>query len=107
MNFTAMLIDLSAPALRIFERFGDGWCGGPMGGYLGNGMGGFWMNATALFWVGILALAVLIISKLFSRTGEAKAGGSQTPLEILDRRYASGEITEKEYLKIKKGLSEK
>lgn len=106
MNFAAMSIDLSAPALRMFERFGDGWCG-TMGGYWGAGMGGFWMIATVLFWVGILALVVFAISKLFSRTGEAKAGGSQTPLEILDRRYASGEINEKEYLKIKKGLSEK
>jgi putative membrane protein len=106
MNFAAMLIDLSAPALRMFERFGDGWCG-PMGGYWGGGMGGFWMIATVLFWVGILAIAALIISRLFARRGDATTGGSKTPMEILDRRYASGEITEKEYRKMKKGLSEK
>ncbi|MBN1574577.1 MAG: SHOCT domain-containing protein [Deltaproteobacteria bacterium] len=78
------------------------------GGYWGWGMGGFWMIASILFWTGILTLAAILISRLFARRGEARVGGgSATPMEILDRRYAAGEITEKEYLKIKKGLSKK
>lgn len=108
MNLTATIIDLSTPAMRLFDLFGERWCGAMGGGYWGGGFGGFWMIASILFWIGILALAAIVISRLFARRGEAMAGGgSRTPKEILDRRYAAGEITDKEYLKIKKDLSQK
>lgn len=108
MNLTAPFIDFLVPSLRLFDTFGESWCGPMGGGYWGGGFGGFWMIISIFFWIGILAIAALMISKLFARKGGARIGdGSQTPMEILNRRYAAGEITEKEYLKIKKGLSEK
>ncbi len=53
-----------------------------------------------LFWAGIITLAWWVVLKQSvraRRTGE--------PLEILKRRYASGEIGKTEYLRIKHEIS--
>ena len=59
---------------------------------------------------GILAVQVIIIVvALFIiwwllRSRAPKYDKSLTPLQILDRRYAAGEITEQDYKRIKKDL---
>jgi putative membrane protein len=49
----------------------------------------------------VVAIAIYVIV-------QAQRGGSvrETPLEILQKRYAKGEITKEEYDKMKRDLSE-
>ena len=61
-----------------------------------------------LFWGGLIAGAVLLVRALFANT----TGGqrveyepkSRTPREILDQRYARGEITREEYEAVRTDL---
>lgn len=71
---------------------GNGW---PMMHY---GYGGW------LMWL-ILAILVVIVIYFFVRT---QKGGSvrETPLEILKKCYAKGEITKEEFDRMKRDLSE-
>ena len=74
-----------------YGRFGgNGWLWG-----LGMGLGGLTMVA---FWGALIALAVLF----FRRAGGSAVDGvppasRETPLEILKRRFAAGEITREQY----------
>lgn len=66
-----------------------------MMGYGGYGLfGGLWMGFGMIVWIVIAGLAIWALVALFgnraSRVGEA-------PLEILKRRYASGQITQAEF----------
>jgi putative membrane protein len=77
--------------------------GGPMGndGHMmdyGNG-GGF-------MWLIILALAGVAIYFLFQASKSKGSGGSvvDTPLDILKKRYAKGEIDKEEFDRRKKNL---
>lgn len=65
------------------------------GGYEGFGWmlgGGLWMW---LFWVALIVLIVWGVSSLPG--GTRPAAREETPLEILRRRYASGEISREEF----------
>ncbi len=72
--------------------------------YWGWGMGWIGMLLMIVFWVFIVAGAVWLLSRLFPR-GHAYSGPAhwsspatpETPLDILKRRYANGEITKAEY----------
>lgn len=73
-----------------------------MGGFsqvFGFGWGG--MVIGMLFWVGLLAVLVWVAFALLNRTS---ASGRETPLEILKRRYASGEINSAEFEQARKAL---
>lgn len=61
------------------QMFGYGWVG---------------MIIGTLFWVGLLAILLWAAFALLSRTSTS---GREMPLEILKRRYASGEITPAEF----------
>lgn len=52
-----------------------------------------WGGVMGLFWLVILLLLVWLAVGLFRRDG----GGGQSAREILDKRYARGEIDETEY----------
>jgi uncharacterized membrane protein len=68
-------------------------------------------------WMGLMMLAglvlvVAVVYLLFRGVTPSPAGGAyaapwhkDTPLEIAQRRYAAGEITQEEFEGIKKGLS--
>lgn len=71
-----------------------GWGYGWMGGF-----GWFWM---VLVWVGTLALVTWGVGRLF---GSPQAPRSQTPLEILKGRFASGELSEEEYERARQTLA--
>jgi len=49
-----------------------------------------WM---ALFWVGVIALAIWVASLLFPRVPAARP----SPREVLQARYARGELTRVQY----------
>ena len=63
-----------------------------MYGWTGGWAGMVWM---ILFWVAILAVVYLIVRSLGS--SEARAGRARDAMEILDERFARGEISEEEY----------
>lgn len=77
-----------------------------MGGFgLGGGMlfGGLLMIA---FWVLIIGGAIwLVVTLARSNQGSsATAGSGQTPLAILQARYAKGEITKEQFEETKRAL---
>ncbi len=88
------------PALRWW---GGGYYGGP-----GYGMMGwyspFWMILHGLFWIVVLVVIIWAIVRLTRSKTMAHTG---TPLDILKRRLASGEISAEEFAKIKKTLDDK
>ncbi len=66
------------------------------------GFGWIGMIVDLLFWVGVIVLVVWGAMRLFP---SPQAAGQDTALEILRRRYASGEISVTEYDKAKKDLA--
>ena len=62
--------------------------------------GGFGM---ILFWV-ILIIVIIVLVKVIMARPDGRAENKETPLEILKRRYASGEIGKDEYEEKKKDL---
>ena len=70
-----------------------------MGG-LGMGFGVFGLLLMILFWVGLIALAVWLVRALFpsvDRPPASPRGHGLGAREILDRRFARGEISREEY----------
>jgi len=70
-----------------------------MMGY-GFGMGAGGWIAMGVFWIGVIGLVVWLVVRAFpgSRRDDAVGGGhpgvaqGETPEQLLDRRFASGEI---------------
>lgn len=69
------------------------------GGPYGHGFMGFGPLGMIIFWTLIILAVIFITRGLFGRT--SCRTGRETPLEILKRRYAAGEITDQEYEKLK------
>jgi len=73
------------------------WCNNfSRGGIFGWMGGGFMM----LFPI----LIIVLIFYLFEKREKHSTTGTDTPLEILKKRYAKGEITKEEFDEIKKDL---
>jgi cytochrome c oxidase cbb3-type subunit 2 len=89
---------LGAFADRFFpaQSMGDGMMGGWGWGF---GMALWW-----LFWIALLVLVVVAIWRLIERPGGRGGGGEESPLEILKRRYARGEIDRDEFERRKRDL---
>jgi putative membrane protein len=76
----------------------------------GWGFGGWWFMPIIM--IVVLGLIIWGVVMLFRRTGWAGVGGccgnsnvtNDSALEILKRRYASGEISKEEFEEKKKGL---
>lgn len=61
------------------------------------------MAFMALFWIVIIVLAVWLVIYLTRRTGGSSS--QQNALDILNQRYARGEISKEEYERMKKDIS--
>lgn len=76
-----------------------------MGGGMGLlGLGGFGM---VLLWILLIAIVVLVVRSFAgNNNGASNASSSprQTPLEILQTRYAKGEISREEYEEARQAL---
>ena len=76
-----------------------------MGGYgMAGGFGGLLM---ILWWVLIIVGIVVLVKWMgtsFDKGGQV--GGSKTALDILNERYARGEIDEQEFQKKKRDLTQ-
>lgn len=74
---------------------------------MGFGMGLFGLFFMLLFWGGLILLAVWLAKALFQ--GNRSTGSSSSPTnsarEILDQRYARGEITREQYDLMKQDIS--
>jgi putative membrane protein len=77
-----------------------------MMGWYGSGMGwGAWLFMGA-FWLALLSLVVWLVVRLLPSANRAGGGGPrETPEEILDRRFASGEIDEQTYARQRVALT--
>jgi len=75
-----------------------------------NGMGGgIGMGFGWIFWLVIIGVAIWAVTQLTdnTRTSTQTSGNSarkDTPLDILKKRYARGEITESEYKEMRRNL---
>lgn len=75
---------------------------------MGFGFGALGLVLMIVFWLVVIGLAVCLLSNLFPRTTDAfktsKKDLSETPMEILQQRYARGEISRDEYNEMRKDL---
>jgi len=61
-------------------------------------MGGFGMfGGMFIFWILIIVLAVLLVKGLFNANDSRSNENSTTAKQILDERYARGEINQEQY----------
>lgn len=68
-------------------------------------MMGFGMLGMLLFWIALIVLVVFLARGLFY--SNRQAGGSHVSLsarEILEQRYARGEITQEQFMQMQKDL---
>jgi putative membrane protein len=86
-----------------------------MGWNLGWGWMSFGGLMMVLFWGGMIALAVFAVQALTRERSVAGPSshydlrhreGEPTPLELLQTRYAKGEINRDEYVRIRQDLQE-
>ncbi|MEJ2559975.1 MAG: SHOCT domain-containing protein [Anaerolineae bacterium] len=74
---------------------------------MGLGFGLFGLLFMILFWVGLIALAVWLVGTLFGHSDRRATSSGDHELsapEILDRRYARGELTREQYELMKQDL---
>ena len=74
----------------------------------GFGFGLLGLLLMVLFWGGLILLAVLLVRALFRGNRgslNTASGHTETAREILDQRYARGELTREQYELMKKDLS--
>jgi putative membrane protein len=73
---------------------------------MGWGFGTPGLLLMVAFWGGLIALAVWLVSRLFPRIRQPSTTSTQEPSarEILDRRFALGEITREQYEAMKRDL---
>lgn len=82
------------------------WGFGPTGDWIGTGFGIFMFIAMLLFWVLLIVGTIVLIRYLINPRREDKVPPSaKTPLQILQERYARGEIDKKEFEEKKKDLA--
>jgi putative membrane protein len=60
--------------------------------WYGGGLGLLGWFGTVVFWFILLGLIVWLLVRVLPNSGAATRSTGQSPLEILDRRLASGEI---------------
>ena len=95
-----------AKRLYCNEDIGGMMGGGMMNMMMGNypayyGYNNFWNVLWMVFLIGAIALIVWLIYK-FTKKGKE----SETPINILQKRYAKGEINKKQFEEIKKEMEE-
>lgn len=81
----------------------------PWGGHMPGttGMMGYRWGFTfviPLLFLGLIALGVYLLITGSGREGRRASSRDERPLQILKERYARGEITEEQYLKMKEEL---
>ncbi len=78
---------------------------GGMMGSLGMGYGIFGSFITLLLWILIIGGIVFAIRSFLHDGNWTSSSGRETPLDILKKRYAKGEIDREEFVAKKQELS--
>jgi putative membrane protein len=72
-------------------------------------MGGMGYGYGWIFWIAIIAIIALTVFLIIRFTNQNKSnrdiGKGETSLDILQRRYAKGEISKEEFERMKKDLT--
>jgi putative membrane protein len=68
----------------------------------GGGLFGF--GFMWIFWILLIVVIVLVIKAITGAGGAGSSPGNETPLDILKKRYARGEIDEEEFERRRKEL---
>ena len=99
---TTMQLVIPALAFAYDDQYGRGQ--GMMGwGYsMGWPMGIFML----LFWGAVLLGIIFLMRSFFSKNGQGQNLTAETPLDILKKRYAKGEIDQEEFEAKKRVLEE-
>ncbi len=76
-----------------------------MMGWYGNGAWwGIGMVSMGLFWMVVVVAAVWAVARLSARPSERPAASAESARQILDRRFAAGEIDETQYAQARRVL---
>ncbi len=68
-------------------------------------MNGFGMGAGMwIFWIVVIALVVFVMKIMMNENSSQTNKSKESPMEILEKRYASGEINQDEFESIKNEL---
>jgi putative membrane protein len=68
-------------------------------------MMGFWiMGGLLIFWALIIVLSVLLVKELFNSNSSRAKDNVRRANQILDERYARGEISQEQYLTMLKDI---
>ncbi len=95
------------PAAIFFALSFGGCVRSPMGHYMGDwdhmmGYGGLFM------WLILAIVVAVILYFIYARKNSVLPGGSknESPIEVLKKRYAKGEITKEDFDRMKKDIEE-
>jgi len=68
---------------------------------------GWWMLFGSIAWVVVVALVVFAFARVFEHNEQRSVPAQQPelPLEVARRRYAAGELSEAEFIRIRDNLS--
>ncbi|MBI5634552.1 MAG: SHOCT domain-containing protein [Nitrospirae bacterium] len=67
--------------------------------------GGMWMFFHFIFWILVIIGVVLLIVWIVRQPHRYERGhGEESPLDVLRKRYARGEISKEEFERIKKDI---
>ncbi|MGH3442424.1 MAG: c-type cytochrome [Nitriliruptorales bacterium] len=99
INHVIAYIDSLPPGPR---NFGPDTDGGMMDGMMGSGMW-MWLWLWPLLLATVLVLIVVAVVRAV-RTDRTSASDGSSTRELLDRRYAAGELTREEYLERRRDL---
>lgn len=84
------------------------WGWDHMGSGMGSGMGwGFGGIAMILFWVVIIAAVVVLVKGLSGGWGRGDRPGGNSALDVLNERYARGEIGREEFEQKRRDIGER
>ena len=84
----------------ISSLFGSGMMGGGMMG--GMGFGWLFMLLPIIF---IIVLIYALLYRERPSNNQTPYYGNETPMQVLQRRYASGEISRSDYLRMKEDIN--
>jgi len=72
----------------------------------GHPVGWLWMVMMGVFWVALIIAVIFLIRWLLLSKGDrgSEVLREESPLEILNKRYAKGEIDKQEFVEKKKDL---
>jgi len=100
------VLSLLVLALNLYSGRAEAQMGPGMMGW-GYGMGWFWTIIMVVFWIAVVVGIIFLIKWLVISTGAGGRGArsEDSPLEILKKRYARGEINKEEFEEKKKDLA--